>query len=724
MTDKHSSELLPSTSQSTTRSNPQSKAGRSPDPLLLCLAYLSRFHLQPFSTESLAAGLPLDNDKLSPALFVRAAERAGFKAAIAEKPLDDISPLTLPVVVLLKDNQAAILLKKDQDRCTVVFPAESEIAQELSIDKLNEEYEGTYLLFKPEPGQHTADDTGKRSHWFWDTVKLSRGIYLEVLVASLLINLFALVSPLFIMNVYDRVVPNYAIETLWVLASGVFIIVLFDLAMKILRGYFIDIAGKRADVLLSAKTFSKVMGIRLDQRPKQIGSFANNLQEFDTFREFFTSTTLTTLIDMPFVILFLLIIYSVGGPIVFVPLVAVPLIICIGLLIQKPLQILIDDTFAYSAKKHALLIEALSSLDAIKSNRAEGVIQKRWENFTGQLARLSLKSRLLTMGAINFSQIIQQLATVGVVVVGVYLIMDGSLSVGGLIACTILTGRCLAPMGQIAGILTRYQHSVASYRSIDNMMNLPLERPDGKNFLHRTSLSGAVEFRDVTFSYTGQAAAAIKQVSFTITPGEKVGLIGKMGSGKTTIQKLCMGFHQPTEGTILLSQTDINQLDPQDVRRNAIYVSQDIQLFSGTVRENITLGAPLATDDEIRGAAKLAGLLDFINQHPEGFDLQVGERGGLLSGGQRQAVALARALINEAPLMLLDEPTSGMDSTAEMAVKQHLEQFCQDKTLLLITHKTNMLSMVNRLIVVNDGQVVADGKRDDVLKALSGGGNG
>lgn len=720
MTDKLSSELLPSTSQSA----PQSKVGRPPDPLLLCLAYLSRFHLQPFSTESLAAGLPLENDKLSPALFVRAAERAGFKAAIAEKSLDDISSLTLPVVVLLKDNRAAVLLQKDQDQCTVVFPAESETTQELAIGKLNEEYEGTYLLFKPEPGQHTADDTGTRSHWFWDTVKLSRNIYLEVLVASLLINLFALASPLFIMNVYDRVVPNYAIETLWVLASGVFIIVLFDLAMKILRGYFIDIAGKRADVLLSAKTFSKVMGIRLDQRPRQIGSFASNLQEFDTFREFFTSTTLTTLIDMPFVILFLLIIYSVGGPIVFVPLLAVPLIICIGLLIQKPLQNLIDDTFVHSAKKHALLIEALSSLDAIKSNRAEGVIQKRWENFTGQLARLSLKSRLLTMGAINFSQIVQQLATVGVVVVGVYLIMDGSLSVGGLIACTILTGRCLAPMGQIAGILTRYQHSVASYRSIDSMMNLPLERPEGKNFLHRSSLSGAVEFRDVTFSYTGQTTAAIKQVSFTIAPGERVALIGKMGSGKTTIQKLCMGFHQPSEGTILLSQTDINQLDPQDVRRNAIYVSQDIQLFSGTVRENITLGAPLATDDEIRGAAKLAGLLEFINQHPEGFDLQVGERGGLLSGGQRQAVALARALINEAPLMLLDEPTSGMDSTAEMAVKQHLDQFCHDKTLLLITHKTNMLSMVNRLIVVNDGRVVADGKRDDVLRALSGGGNG
>lgn len=699
-------------------------AGRPGDSLLFSLAYLTRFHLQPFSAESLIAGLPLENDRLTPPLFVRAAERAGFKAALAEKLLAEISPLTLPVVVLLKNEQAAILLEKHESHWIVVFPHDGEVPQEIANEELDKEYVGRCLLCKPVPGQHSADETNTRRHWFWDTVDLSRGIYLEVLVASLLINLFALVSPLFIMNVYDRVVPNYAIETLWVLASGVFIIVLFDLAMKMLRGYFIDIAGKRADVLLSAKTFARVMEIRLEQRPKQIGSFANNLQEFDTFREFFTSTTLTTLIDVPFVVLFLLIIYSIGGPIALVPLATIPLIVGVGLLIQKPLQGIIDDTFAQSAKKHALLIEALYGLDAIKSNRAEGVIQKRWENFTGQLARLSLKSRLLTLGAINFSQIIQQLATVGVVVTGVYLIMNGDLSVGGLIACTILTGRCLAPMAQIAGILTRYQHSIAAYRSIDRMMNLPVERPEGKNFLHRQNLSGAVEFRDVTFAYPGQAAPAIKQVSFSILPGEKVGLIGKMGSGKTTIQKLCIGFHQPAEGTILLSQTDLNQLDPHDVRRNVIYVSQDVQLFSGTVRENITLGAPLATDDEIRRAAELSGLLSFLDQHPEGFDLQVGERGSLLSGGQRQAVALARALINEAPLLLLDEPTNGMDSTAELGFKQHLEQFCRDKTLLLITHKTNMLTLVDRLIVINDGQIVADGKRDDVLKALAGGGNG
>ena len=702
----------------------QPHSGRPGDPLLQALSYLTRFHLHPYSTESLSAGLPLENNRLTPALFVRAAERVGFKAAISEKALADISPLTLPLVLLLKNQQAAVLLEKNDASYTVVFPQDGEVKQELTAHELAAEYEGKCLLCKPMPEQHSGDGTESRSHWFWDTIKLSRGIYLEVLVASLLINLFALVSPLFIMNVYDRVVPNYATETLWVLASGVFIIIIFDLIMKMLRGYFVDIAGKRADVLLSAKTFARVMDIRLDQRPKQVGSFASNLQEFDTFREFFTSTTLTTLIDLPFAILFLLIIYSIGGPIVLIPLLAIPLVVLVGLAIQGPLQDVINDTFSLSAKKHALLIEALSALDAIKSNRAEGVIQRRWESFTGQLARLSLKSRLLTMVAINFSQILQQLSTIGIVVAGVYLIMEGELSVGGLIACTILTGRCLAPMGQIAGILTRYQHSIAAYRSIDNMMKLPVERPEGKNFLHRSNLTGSVEFRDVVFAYPGQASPAIKKISFSIQPGEKVGIIGKMGSGKTTIQRLCMGFHTPLEGTVLLSQTDIQQLDPQDVRRNSLYVSQDVQLFSGTIRENIALGAPLASDEEIRRAAELSGLLEFINHHPEGFDLQVGERGGLLSGGQRQALALARALINEAPLLLLDEPTSGMDSTAEQGFKQHLEQFSQDKTLMLITHKANMLTLVDRLIVVNDGQIVADGKRDEVLKALAGANNG
>lgn len=685
------------------------------DQLLPALAYLTRYHLRPQSVHNLMAGLPSADQFWDVSLFIRAANQVGFTAMIDLENLADISKEILPVVLLLEDQRCVVLEELSETTAQVVYPASDGEATQVELADLDTLYFGSYLLCKPTKDKHST-----AAHWFWDTINLSRNIYLEVLVASLLINLFALVTPLFIMNVYDRVVPNYAIETLWVLASGVAIIFLFDLAMKMLRGYFIDLAGKRADILLASQTFAKVLNIKLEARPKQIGSFANNLQDFDSFREFFTSTTLTTLIDLPFVLLFLLLIYGVGGPIAIVPLIAIPIVVVFGLILQAPLKNLIKDTFNQSAAKHALLIEALGALDTIKTNRAEGQIQTKWEALTGQLARLTLRSRLLSSAVMNFSQIIQQTNTIAIVITGVYLIMSGDLSVGGLIACTILGGRCLAPMSQVAGILTRYHHSIAAYQAIDHMMDLPVERPAEKNFLHRESLSGRIEFKNVSFSYVGQKVPALKSISFQINPGEKVGIIGKMGSGKSTLLKLIQGLHFPTEGALMLSDTDIHQLDPRDIRRHAVYVSQEVQLLTGTLRENLTLGAPLASDEQIRAAAASAGLLEFIQQHPEGFDMQIGEQGTSLSGGQRQALCLARAMLKPAPLFLLDEPTSGMDSTAEENFKAQLQQLSNAETLLLVTHRSTMLSVVDRLILVHDGQILADGPRDEVLNSLDG----
>jgi ATP-binding cassette subfamily C protein LapB len=347
-------------------------------------------------------------------------------------------------------------------------------------------------------------------------------------------------------------------------------------------------------------------------------------------------------------------------------------------------------------------------------------MQRKWEEFNAKLAKLGLKSRVLSLSAINFSQTIQQMSTVAVVIVGVYLIMEGKLSVGGLIACTILTGRCLAPMGQVAGIITRYHHSLAAYGAIDNIMSLPVERPAGKKFLHRKQLDGNVVFNGVTFVYPEQKVFALQDVSFNISDGEKVAVIGKMGSGKSTLLRLILNFYQPKEGSILISGTDINQIDPTDLRRNITYVPQDIILLNGTIRENIVVGTPLADDEAVLRATKLSGLLDFINQHPQGFDLQVGERGSNLSGGQRQAVAIARAFIKDSSLLVLDEPTNTMDNTAEAIFKQHLTDLMSDKTLILVTHKTTMLSLADRIIVLNAGQLVADGPRDEVLQALAG----
>ena len=697
----------------------------SEDPLLDALVAITRLRHRPFSAQSLTAGLPLENGKLTPPLFVRAAEKAGFSSRHVEKPLRDISTLVLPVVLLLKQGNACILTETtvDSEQATILYPEDidSQAAKSISLDDLNDLYAGSCLYLKPDKAPEAdSGDTPLSKHWFWSTIKRSRGIYAEVLVASLLINVFALVSPLFIMNVYDRVVPNYATETLWVLASGVVIVIAFDLLMKSLRGYFIDVAGKRADIVLSAKTFSRVMDIKMSERPARVGSFANNLQEFDGFREFFTSTTLVTLIDLPFVIIFVLLIYGIGGNIALVPLIAIPLIILFSFFVQRSLQEVVTATFTESARKHAMLIESLTGLDAIKGARAEGVMQRKWEGFNARLARLSLKSRLLALITVNFTQVVQQLATVGIVAAGVYAIIDGNLSVGGLIACTILTGRCLSPMAQVAGIFNRYYQSVAAYKAINRIMSLPVERPDGHKFLHRPDLDGAIEFKNITFGYPGQQIPALSSVSFRIRPGEKVGIIGKMGSGKTTIQKLMMNFYQPGEGSILVSGTDINQLDPSDLRKTISYVPQDVILFEGSIRDNIVMSAPLSDDTAVLKAAALSGLSEFIDRHPEGYDLNVGERGIRLSGGQRQGVAIARALLNQGQLLILDEPTSGMDNTTEGVFIDSLMPYLKDKTMVLITHKSTMLRLVDRLIVINEGQIVADGPRDHVIKALAG----
>ncbi len=692
------------------------------DDLLAALVLLTRIHDNPYSSGALTAGLPLVDGCLTPALFVRAAEQAGFNAKHLERTLADIPELVLPVVLVLDDGGACLLLRRSTDQAIVVFPGDDDIEVQMPLADLTQRYAGECLYLKPTYDFAPQNDAAGEQHWFWSVVARSKGIYTEVLVASLLINLFALVSPLFIMNVYDRVVPNHALDTLWVLASGVFIVYFFDIIMKSLRGYFVDVAGKRADIILSSRTYSRVLDIQMKSRPPRVGSFANNLQEFDSFREFFTSTTLITVIDLPFVLLFVLLIYGIGGTLAVVPLVAIPTVLLSGYLLQRPLRDVINRTFTESARKHAMLIESLTALDAIKGARAEGVMQRRWEEFNARIARLALRSRFLSLSAVNVAQVIQQLGTVAVVILGVYQIIAGELSVGGLIACTILTGRALAPMAQVASVFTRYHHSIAAFAAINRVMSLPVERPVGHKFLHRPHLAGRIEFRNVTFGYPGAQVPAVSQFNFEIAAGERVAIIGRMGSGKSTVHKLLMRFYDPTEGSILINGTDAQQIDPNDLRGHIGYVPQDVMLLSGTIRENIVLGHSRASDGDTLAAAGLSGILPFINEHPEGFDFDVGERGLNLSGGQRQAVAIARALLAAPSIVLLDEPTNAMDNTAENHFKHQLTNYLEGKTLILVTHKSSMLSLVDRLIVLNDGQLVADGPRDDILKALAGGG--
>lgn len=696
------------------------------DPLADCLAILTRYYQQPFSTETLVSGLPLVDGRLTPELFVRAAARAGMSARVMLRGLDDISPSTLPAVLLLKSRGACVALRCSEDRSSwTLLQPESGGEVVMSADKLAALYDGSVIYVKPgfkyaEEAAHAA--VPKPQHWFWGVLRYAYPIYGEVLVASFLINVFALLTPLFIMNVYDRVVPNEAYETLWTLAIGLFIAYCFDFVMRGLRGYFLDLAGKQIDVILLSSIFERILALRSAVRPRSIGSLANHLHEFEGFRDLMTAASISTLIDVPFAVLFLLIIWWVGGWVVVVPLVLIPVAIAIGVLLQPTLSDLVRKVMQATTQKQAMLIETLGGVDTLKSLGAEGYFQRKWEQAVGEIGERGLSSKLLSAVITNQAAFLQNLAVVLVVIVGVYQIGERNVSVGGLIACTLLVTRAMMPFSQIAALMTRMYQVKVALQGIDAMMKMPVERPAGKSFVRRAGFEGNIEFRGVSFSYPGQEIGALDNVSFRVKAGERVGIIGRVGSGKTTIEKLILGLYQPGSGSVWIDGIDLQQMDPVDIRYNIGYVPQDVFLFSGSVRENLMLGGLFVDDEAMLRAAEIGGVMDIVRRHPKGLDMQIGERGESLSGGQRQAIAIARALMRDPPLLLLDEPTNSLDNRSEELFKARLEKHLSARhTMILVTHRASMLSLVDRLIVLDSGRIVADGEKKHVLEALSGG---
>ena len=693
------------------------------DPLLECLLAMARAHGRPATADTLMAGLPLANALLTPEMFPRAAARAGLAAKLVTRALPALTNLVLPAVLVLKGGGALVLLERIDEKRVRVLQPESGGEVALSVEALAEAYDGRVIFVRPEArfdirsGQSTLP---RARHWFWGTFASSWPIYSEVLVASLLINLFALAMPLFTMNVYDRVVPNRVMETLWALSIGLLIVFVFEFVIRSLRAYFVDNAGKRIDLVLSATIFEKVMAIRMEARPPSVGAFASQLSDFEAFREFITSTTITALVDIPFVLIFVVALFWIGGDLGWIAVVAIPIVILTSLAIQQSMRGLVEATQRLSAQRQATLVESLVGTETIRVIGASGPLQLRWEQVVGSLGRLALRSRILSMTAVNVATFSTQLSSLLVIVFGVYLMESESLTTGSLVACAILIGRALAPLGQIAQMLTRYHQSFSALRQIDHLMKLPVERSEDKTFLSRPPLRGAIEFRDMVFTYPNREAPALDKINLRIEAGERVGIIGKIGSGKSTLEKLILGLYEPTEGSILLDGTELRQLDPAAVRRHIGHVPQDVMLFFGSLRENITFGAPHADDAAILRAVKLSGLDEFTERSPQGLDLKVGERGEGLSGGQRQAVAIARAEILAPPILLLDEPTSAMDSGSEEKFKRRLEASLDGRTLLLVTHRYSLLSLVQRLVVIDGGRIVADGPRDTVLAALAG----
>ncbi len=702
----------------------ENKSSLPSDPLLACLIVLTKIFQQPASAHALTAGLPVPSEGLSPELFIRAAERANISSTISRKKLTNIDRLLLPAVLLLKDRGACILTELTADTVTIIQPETGAGTKEVPLKDLEKIYTGIVILTAPsfKFSKRAEESVAERpKNWFWGTLITAWPIYSEVLIASLLINIFTLASPLFVMNVYDRVVPNNATETLWVLASGVFLVFFFDVMLRNLRSYFLDLAGKKVDTRLSAQIFERVMGIRMDVRPGSVGAFSNTVQAFEFFRDFITSTTVTVLVDLPFVFLFIGIIFLIGGTIGFIPLTMVPLVIIIGLILQLPLRKLSEESYKQASEKQATLIESLGGIEAIKSVGAEGIMQRRWEGVVEMVSNTGIKLRQYANFAVSFATFSQQITYVSVVIYGVYLIGEGDLTVGGLVACTILAGRSMAAMSQVASILTRYHHSITSLESLNKVMQMPVEREQNKDILRRSRLKGSIQFKDVNFAYPNQQIPSLNKLSFKIEAGEHVGILGKVGSGKTTIAKLILGLYQPTDGSILIDNVEARQIDVADLRHNIGYVPQDIVLFYGSIKENIVFGKPAIDDSAIQRAATIAGVERFIANQPQGYDLQVGERGSLLSGGQRQTVAIARAILYDPPILIFDEASNSMDEGTESYIRKNLQEYIKSRTFIIITHKASMLNLVDRLIILDNGKVIADGPKEIVLQALKEG---
>jgi ATP-binding cassette subfamily C protein LapB len=697
------------------------------DPLLDCLMQLAKLHDRSASRTGLISGLPLVNNRLTAELFPRAADRIGLSSRILHRSLERITNLQLPVVLLLKDRKACVLVDivNGGQQLSILMPETGMGEKIVTRQELEDIYTGYGIFVRPKfRMERLAIDeispTSKRG-WFWGTIFESWRIYRDVFIASFLINVFGLASPFFVLNVYDRVIPNSAFETLWVLAIGISVIYVFATIMRGLRGYFVDEAGKRANLKISASLFQKVLGLRMESRPQSIGSFSKNLQEFESIRDFITSFSIIALIDMPFVLLALAVIWYLGGNIVYVHIISIVLLLLYALFIQIPLQKAVEKSFQASSQKNAILIEGLSGLETIKMLGAESQIQRAWEEAVSYIAKWSARSRFLSSSVNHFSFFVQSISVVAVVIAGVYMISEGNLSQGGLIALVIVTRQAIAPMSQVVSLATRYHRAKTALKTLNQIMALPVERPEGTTFLHRAQIQGGIEVKNLVFSYPNQTVKILNNISLQIKAGEKVGLIGPIGSGKTTLGKLLLGLYQPLSGMVSVDGTDIRQIDPADLRHSVGYVSQDITLFRGTIRDNIIMGTHDVEDSTILRVAELTGVNEFVKKHSMGFDMEVGELGRGLSGGQRQCVALARAMILSPPVLVLDEPTSNMDNKTEVLLRDNLSKVIANKTMILITHRASLLEMVDRLVVIDNGTVIADGPKASVLEALKRG---
>ncbi|KRG62898.1 ABC transporter [Stenotrophomonas humi] len=706
------------------------------DTLLQSVSWICDHYDTHRSTDALLAGLP-HAGLLTPTLALSALQNAGMTGGLVKRSLRNLPAQVMPMILLRNGRGGCILVartevrdseNKRQLRYSVILPEVSKEAVDLSQDEMDAQYAGYAILVKPRAqtdnraGEMLPAPTG---HWLLSTLWRYRRYYRSAAIASVVANVLALASIFFTMNVYDRVVPNQAFVTLWSLGIGVIVAMVFEAIIRFVRAHLLDVAGKKADLVLGAMLFRQALSVQMEHKPASSGSFANQLREFESVRDFASSATLAALADLPFVLLFVAVIFFIGGPLGWVPLLVLPLILIISISIQWPLARVMQENLRESSLKQGVLVESIEGLETLKATGGQAHMQRRWEHFSALQSATSMKSKRLSSAATGTVTLLQQLQTVALVITGVYLISDGTMTMGALIGTVMLAGRATAPLGQVIGLAVRFQQAKAALSSLNRLMELPVDRDVERDYLPNPTLTGQLTLKGVGFAYPAPPMQpnppVLTGINLTINPGERVAILGRIGSGKSTLLRVMSRLYAPVDGQMFSDGLDVNQVDPADWRRTVGFVSQDARLFYGTLRENVMLGKPEATAEEFLRVLRLTGLDHIAGAHPRGINLPIGEMGDGVSGGQRQLISLARTLLSRPKLLLMDEPTSAMDSQTEAIFLGHLKRAMDGQTLVVVTHRPSVLSLVDRIIVVDGGKIVADGPKESVLAALAGG---
>ncbi|MFZ5734790.1 MAG: type I secretion system permease/ATPase [Pseudomonadota bacterium] len=696
------------------------------DPLVDSLLYLASHHGRAVSRNALVAGLPLVNGRLTAALVERAGQRAGLDIKPEKRRLEQIPALVLPALLVMKDGSALIMTGVSESGGVIDCMEPNDLApKRLSSASLAETYSGYMFLVRPEPAadeRTVAAGDLPSSHWFWSVVRRFGSNYGHVALAAFLVNMLALAAPLFTMNVYDRVVPNGAIPSLIALAIGLGLAIVFDFVIRMVRSRIVDLTGKKIDVVLASNIFEHVLSIKMANRPTSVGILANQLRDFDSVRDFFTSGTVIAATDLLFAFIFIGVLFAIAGPLAWIPLLMLPIVVATGIILQKPLDRAMKRLQAESSARHGVLVESLSGIETVRAAGAESRMQMVWERSVAATARSGEDVHFWSTLALTISNSAQQITSMLLVVIGVFLILDGKITMGALIAANMLSGRVLAPIASIASVITRATQTLSALRAVDRLMQLERERPPGRTYVSRKIERGAIAFNNVSFRYPNSKQDALSNVSFKINEGERVAIIGRVGSGKTTVGRLLSGFYDPTEGSVAVDGIDARQYDPADLRAGIGFVMQDTDLFFGKLRDNIALGKPAATDEEVIEVARLAGVESFVAAHPLGYDMPIAEGGRSLSGGQKQAIGLARALIRRPRIMFMDEPTAHFDVRTETEFLERLKNLARSEmTIIVSTHRPSLLSLVSRILVFEQGRLVADGPREAILANLQAG---